>query len=95
MLSAIGTGVLRYGTVFLLGLFGTFKFFAFEAEGIQPLLASSPFMSWLLPLLGLRGASGLIGAAELSFAIMIAMRRWSPRLSAYGSLGASLTFSLP
>jgi uncharacterized membrane protein YkgB len=87
-----GTAVLRYGVVFLLTLFGIFKFFAFEAEGVQGLLASSPFMSWMTPLFGVRGASDVIGVVELSAAVLIAMRRWSPRLSAYGSLVASFTF---
>ena len=40
-----GTGVLRYGLVFLLVVIGSMKFFAFEARGIHPLVAHSPFLS--------------------------------------------------
>lgn len=34
----IGIGILRYGLVGLLLLWGSFKFFAFEAMAIQPLV---------------------------------------------------------
>ena len=90
--SVAGLTLLRYGLVFLLLLWGSFKFFAFEAEGIRPLVEHSPFLSWLYPLLGLRGASALIGVVEVVAAIMIALRPWLSRLSGYGSLIASGTF---
>ena len=91
-LASVGLGVLRYGLVFLLLLWGSFKFSAFEAEGIKPLVEHSPFLSWLYPLLGVRGASDFIGVTEVSTGVLIAMRRWLPRVSAYGSLSASFIF---
>jgi uncharacterized membrane protein YkgB len=87
-----GTGVLRYGLVFLLTLIGSFKFFAFEAEGVEPLIAHSPVLSWMLPLLGTRGASDVIGVFEVTSGLLIASRRLRPLWSAYGSLAASFTF---
>lgn len=42
-----GIGILRYGLVGLLLLWGSFKFFAFEAMAIQPLVEHSPFLAWL------------------------------------------------
>jgi uncharacterized membrane protein YkgB len=87
-----GLGVLRYGLVALLLLWGAFKFMAFEAEGIQPLVAHSPLLSWLYPVLGVRGASALIGVVEICAALLISTRRWRPRLSALGSLMAAGTF---
>ena len=88
----IGIGILRYGLVGLLLLWGTFKFLPFEAAGIQPLVEHSPFLGWLLPLFGLRGTSDIIGAIEIGTGLIIATRRWLPRFSAYGSLGASGIF---
>jgi uncharacterized membrane protein YkgB len=41
-IGAIGLGVSRYGLAFLLVLIGSYKFFTFEAEGIRPLVGSSP-----------------------------------------------------
>jgi uncharacterized membrane protein YkgB len=91
-LAAIGRAVLRYGLVALLLLWGTFKFAAFEAEGIRPLVEHSPLLRWMYPLLGLRGTSSLIGVIELSAALLMCMRRWRPALSAVGSLLAAGTF---
>jgi uncharacterized membrane protein YkgB len=91
-LEVAGRGVLRWGLVALLMMWGGFKFAAFEAEGIRPLVEHSPFLRWLYPLLGVRGTSDLIGGVEIAAALLIATRRWSPRLSAAGSLIAVATF---
>lgn len=91
-LAAVGRGVLRYGLVALLLLWGGFKFTAFEAEGIRPLVEHSPLLRWLYPLLGVRGASSLIGVVELTAAALICARRWRPAWSAAGSLLAAATF---
>jgi reactive chlorine resistance protein C len=87
-----GMGLLRYGLVFLLSLYGSFKFFSFEAEAIQPLVANSPFLGWLYPILGVQGTSSLFGVFEVTAAVLIATRPWLPRVSGYASLAASLTF---
>ena len=63
-LTIAGLWVLRYGLVFFLLTFESFKFFAFEAEGIQPLVANSPVLAWLYPILGVRGTSFLFGVLE-------------------------------
>lgn len=91
-LAGVGRGVLRYGLMALLLLWGGFKFFDFEAEGIRPLIEHSPLLSWLYPVLGVRGAADLIGVIEVSAAILIGLRRWRPDLSAVGSLLAAGTF---
>jgi len=91
-LAAAGRGVLRYGLMALLLLWGGFKFFDFEAEGIRPLVEHSPILSWLYPVLGVRGTADLIGVIEVSAAILIGLRRWRPDLSALGSLLAAGTF---
>jgi reactive chlorine resistance protein C len=92
LLQAAAIGLLRHGLVFLLLLFGTFKFFAFEAEAIRPLIEDSPFMSWLYRLFSVRTASALIGAFEVGIGLLIAARRWLPRLSGLASLAAAGMF---
>ena len=87
-----GVAVLRYGLVFLLVFFGAFKFAAFEAEGIQPLVSSSPFLSWLYLLFDVRTVSALFGIFEISTGVLIATRRWLPRVSGFASLAASAMF---
>ncbi len=91
-LTWIGTGVLRYGTAALLLLWGAFKFTAFEAEGIRPLIEHHPLMSWMYPAFGVRGTSSIIGVVEITAAVLMCTRRVSPRWSAIGSTLAALTF---
>jgi uncharacterized membrane protein YkgB len=91
-LQSLGAGILRYGLAFLLLLFGTFKFFQFEAEGIQPLLTHSPFLGWLPAILGVRGSSALIGTVEITAGLGIAFGPWFPRLGTVGGLIATITF---
>jgi uncharacterized membrane protein YkgB len=91
-LAGVGRGVLRYGLVALLLLWGSFKFAEFEAEGIRPLVEHSPILSWVYPLLGVRGGAGAIGVIEITAALLIALRRWRPDLSALGGLLAAGTF---
>jgi reactive chlorine resistance protein C len=93
-LTAIGTGVLRYGTAFLLLMWGAFKFTSFEAEGIRPLVEHHPLMSWMYPVFGLRGTSGLIGVVEVAAGALMCTRRFAPRWSALGSTLAAVTFAI-
>ena len=87
-----GIGVLRYGIVFLLVVIGAAKFFAFEAEAIQPLVANSPFLSWMLPAFGLQGTSSVIGTIEIGIGLAIASRRIAPAVSAAGSIAGIAIF---
>ena len=84
--------VLRYGLVLLVLWFGLFKFTPTEAQAIQPLVANSPILSWLYAVTDVRGASRLIGIAEIAIALLIAARPFASRASALGSLGATTMF---
>jgi len=84
-LERTGAYALRYGLVLVLVWIGAMKFTAYEAEGIQGLVANSPLMSWMYSVLSVRGASALIGSAELVIAGLIAVRPLSAPLAAAGS----------
>jgi uncharacterized membrane protein YkgB len=88
----VGTGVLRYGIVFLLVVIGAAKYFAFEAEGIKPLVEHSPFLSWMLGAFGVQGTSNIIGTFEIVTGLAIASRRFWPALSAVGSAAGVVIF---
>ena len=77
-LESLGAVVLRYGLVILLLSVGALKFTAYEAEGIQGLVANSPLMSWMLSVMSVKAASMLIGTTEIILGILIAMRSFAP-----------------
>ena len=93
-LESVGVHLCRYGLVVILVLIGVLKFTAAEAEGIQPLVFHSPFMSWLYLLLSKQAVSDLIGAIELLVAVLLTLRPIFPRASFFGSVGAIGTFLL-
>jgi uncharacterized membrane protein YkgB len=82
---AVGRELARYGLVIVVGWIGFMKFTAYEAEGIRPFVANSPLLSWVYGTTSVRGFSVVLGVVELAIAILIAMRPFSPRISAIGS----------
>jgi len=88
----IGEHVLRYGLVLVLGWIGAMKFTAYEAGGIQPLVANSPLMSWTYRIVSVQTFSNLLGLTEFAIAAMIALRPVSARIAAVGSALAVLMF---
>ena len=89
---AVGSLVLRYGLVLVIGWIGLMKFTEYEAKGIQPLVAHSPLMGWLYGFLSVRAFSNVLGVVEVAIAILIGLRPWSAKASALGSAGAVLMF---
>jgi reactive chlorine resistance protein C len=91
-LTAAGTYISRYSLVLILFWIGISKFTLAEAEAIQPLIMNSPFTSWMYSFLSVGAVSSMIGAVELTLALLIALRPISPKASLVGSLGAVGTF---
>jgi len=85
-LENIGANIIRYGLVIILLWVGALKFTAYEAEGIQGLIANSPFMSWMYSVMSVQAASMLIGTVEIIAGLMIATRSFAPKISAIGSI---------
>jgi uncharacterized membrane protein YkgB len=88
----IGGSVLRYGLVIVIGWIAAMKATHYEAVGIQPLIANSPFMSWMYNVWSLDHATVVVGILEMIVAILIALRHWSPKACAIGSAGAVIMF---
>lgn len=91
-LEGLGEKVIRYGLVIILLWVGALKFTAYEAEGIQGLVANSPLMSWGYSVMSVRSFAGLIGTIEIVLGLLIATRPFAPKVSAIGSLGAIIMF---
>jgi uncharacterized membrane protein YkgB len=83
----------RYGLVIVIAWFGLMKFTNYEAMGIQPLVAESPFMSWVYEIFSVYTFSVLLGMFEVAAAVLIAVKPWWPRASALGSALAILLFA--
>ncbi len=93
-LEITGLLLIRYGIVLILFWIGLLKFTNYEAMGIQPFVANSPFMSWMYSVLSVQAASNLIGVIEVTSAVLMAARPWSVLASAIGSAMAVVTFLL-
>ncbi len=93
-LENLGEKVIRYGLVIILLWVGALKFTAYEAEGIQGLVANSPLFSWGYSVMSVRGFAGLIGVTEIVLGLLIGTRPVAPKVSAIGSIGAIIMFLL-
>ena len=82
----LGGVLARYGLVVVIGWIGSLKFTSYEAQGIQPLVANSPFMSWLYDLFSVTTFSTLLGVLEVATAVLLAVKPWWPKVSAVGSV---------
>lgn len=90
---AVAGQLARYGLVIVIAWFGVMKFTTYEAQGIQPLVAESPFMSWLYDIFSVYTFSVLLGVFEVAAAILIAVKPWWPKVSVLGSALAILLFA--
>jgi len=66
---SVGGALARYGLVVVIAWFGALMFTAHEAQGIQPLVSPSPFMSWLYDFFNVTTFSSLAGVFELATAL--------------------------
>ncbi|OMC18822.1 hypothetical protein A5736_14265 [Mycobacterium sp. SP-6446] len=84
----LGSVLARYGLVVVIAWIGAMKFTSYEAQGIQPLVAHSPFMSWLYAVFSVSTFSALLGIFELAAALLLSLKPWAPRASIAGSVMA-------
>jgi uncharacterized membrane protein YkgB len=82
----VGKAIVRWGVVIILAWIGGMKLTAYEAMGIQPLVAHSPLLSWMCDFLSVRSFSTMLGFLEIGTAVLISLRSVSPKASAIGSL---------
>ena len=91
-ISGFGKEAVRYSVAGVLGWIGAMKFTAYEAGAIEGLVASSPLTSWLYDVTSPQGASNLIGAIEITTALLIVAGTRFPKAALAGALGAIATF---
>ena len=91
-IQAVGLHLTRYGLVLVLAWIGAMKFTAYEASGIQPMVANSPFMGWVYHIWSTQAFSNVLGLVEIAIAMMIALRPLSAAVAAVGSGVAVMMF---
>jgi uncharacterized membrane protein YkgB len=82
----LGREIVRWGMVIVLAWIGAMKFTAYEAMGIQPLVAHSPLVGWMYDFLSVRSFSAMLGCIEIGTAALLGLRYVSPIASATGSI---------
>jgi uncharacterized membrane protein YkgB len=87
-----GRAIALAGAVLPLFLIGILKFTQVEIEALKPLIGGTPWLSWLYPVLGERGAYILLGIVEILAAALLAASPWSARAAIAGGAIAALTF---
>lgn len=85
-------GILRATMVVVFLAFGYVKFFPFEADGVEPLIAAHPLLSWLLPLFGKAGASAFLGVVEITAGLLLLAGYLSAWANLAGGLLTMVTF---
>lgn len=98
VIARVGSWLARYGLAVVIAWIGALKFTSAEAHGIQPLVATSPLMSWVYQLFSVGTFSALLGVVELTAAVLLAVRPWWPSLSILGrviAIGLFLTALRP
>lgn len=91
-LEQIGAILVRVSLAVTLIWVGALKFSTYEAEGIKPLVANSPLLSWAYTVLSVSTFAAILGTGEIIIGIMILTRPIAPMISAIGSLGAAILF---
>jgi reactive chlorine resistance protein C len=84
--------IARYALVIVIAWFGAMKFTYYESHGISPLVANSPYMSWIYDVMSIRTFGRFLGTGELLTAALLALKPWFPKASMLGGLLASLFF---
>lgn len=80
------------GLIVVLGWIGAMKFTGPEADGVWPLLTSSPLFNWWIIDFGKQTASNIIGGIELLTVLLLTAHWWNRKAYEMGLLLAGGTF---
>lgn len=89
--AAAGRHFAVYGLAIVFIWIGAMKFTSYEANAIQGLVASSPFLSWLYGILSVQGVANLIGAVEIFAGVLLVARPFNATAGLVGGLLAAIT----
>ena len=84
--------VVRASMVIVFLFFGYSKWFNYEAQALVPLISHGPFIFWLYPVFGIRGAGRFLGISEWSFGALLLLGFWNKKLGVLGAIGSCFVF---
>jgi uncharacterized membrane protein YkgB len=84
--------LLRGAMVIIFLWFGYDKWFEDEIRGLIPLISNGPFISWTIPVFGVKGTGIFLGSSEWTFGTLLFLGYWNKKLGALGALGSCATF---
>ena len=84
--------LLRGAMVVIFLFFGFTKWHQYAAQVMIPFISNSPFIFWLYPAFGLRGAARFLGASEWTICALLYASFWDKRFGILGALGSIATF---
>jgi uncharacterized membrane protein YphA (DoxX/SURF4 family) len=84
--------VIRGSMVIIFLFFGYQKWFAYESQVLIPFISNGPFIFWLYPVFGVRGATWFLGGSEWLICALLLCGFWDKRLGVLGAAGSTATF---
>lgn len=87
-----GYYVSLFGMALILLWIGIFKFTAFEADVIKPLIENHFLTFWVYDLMSVQTVSNLIGTVEIVLALLLLLSPIFPKLGKYAAYGMVATF---
>jgi uncharacterized membrane protein YkgB len=85
--------LVRASMVVIFLFFGYQKWFGYEAQALIPYISNGPLISWMYPVLGIRGATYFLGVAEWLFGGLMFLGFWNKKLGVLGALGSCFVFA--
>jgi uncharacterized membrane protein YkgB len=85
--------LLRASMVIIFAFFGYTKWHQYAAQLMIPFISHSPFLFWLYPAFGLRGATRFLGMSEWPICALLYAGFWDKRFGIIGALGSTVTFA--
>jgi uncharacterized membrane protein YkgB len=84
--------IIRASMVIMFFFFGYQKWWAYEADRLDPFISNGPLIWWLYPAFGHQGASRFLGVFEWTFGALLFAGFWDKRLGILGAAGSTATF---
>jgi uncharacterized membrane protein YkgB len=79
---------MRASMVIIYLFFGYQKWFEYEAQELIPFISNGPLISWMYPVLGIRGATWFLGVAEWLICALLFLGFWNKKLGILGAIGS-------